>query len=399
MIVRKIHLDELPESRRLSSLAFEWVYEDEEPDKKENKTPEELEETEQDRRFEANNTWAAFDEETGEMMASLSVTPFQVYFDGSIVEMGGVGGVSTYPQHRRKGAIRGCLRASYEDAYNRGVPFFYLYAFSEAFYRQYEFERCCTTIQWNFDLRTIPSSKIAGKFILYRGEDDIQKFQQVYDAAAKRFNMMVQRDIYSYEKLKKAHPFKTNRFAYLYEDAQGDPKAYLIFEKSGDAMEVSELIFSDFESLKAVLSFSKSFLPNYSRIRFRAPAHINLDYFCTDYCQSSSGRPIQLNGMARIVHLEKVLQMASYRGSGTIAIRISDGDLEQNNGTFEVVFQDGKAISVAKKDNIAPDLEMPISRLSRAIIGDYHTEDLLYVGDVVLHCSLEKAGQMIYRKP
>lgn len=37
--------------------------------------------------------WAAFDDATGEMMSTLTVTDFFVRFDGNACKMGGVGGV------------------------------------------------------------------------------------------------------------------------------------------------------------------------------------------------------------------------------------------------------------------------------------------------------------------
>ena len=80
--------------------------------------------------------WAAFDED-GEMMSTLTVPAYQMWFDGQPVRMGGIGGVSTLPQYRKRGGIRGCFEALLPELYRRGYDFSYLYPFSTAFYRKF----------------------------------------------------------------------------------------------------------------------------------------------------------------------------------------------------------------------------------------------------------------------
>ena len=52
--------------------------------------------------------------------------------------------------------------------------------------------------------------------------------------------------------------------------------------------------------------------------------------------------------MVRVVNVETVLKGARYIGSGKVSISISDGQIKENNGVFEVAFQDGRAVSVQK---------------------------------------------------
>ena len=69
--------------------------------------------------------WAAFDED-GEMMSTFTVSDFTVQFDGSPCKMGGIGGVATLPQYRRRGGIRACFREALPDMYASGCDFSYL---------------------------------------------------------------------------------------------------------------------------------------------------------------------------------------------------------------------------------------------------------------------------------
>ena len=52
--------------------------------------------------------WGAFSEE-GELMSSLSMTPFSMRFDGEACPMAGVGAVQTLPPYRRRGGVAACF--------------------------------------------------------------------------------------------------------------------------------------------------------------------------------------------------------------------------------------------------------------------------------------------------
>lgn len=88
---RKIRLDELPETRRLFSLAFEFPF----PEGADIPDPEafarKMIDESRDRAEKFwEETWAAFTE-TGEMAAYFSALPYTQYFDGQTVPMMGIG--------------------------------------------------------------------------------------------------------------------------------------------------------------------------------------------------------------------------------------------------------------------------------------------------------------------
>ena len=73
-------------------------------------------------------------------------------------------------------------------------------------------------------------------------------------------------------------------------------------------------------------------------------------------------------GMVRVINVESILKKAVYIGSGSIKLKITDSQISQNNGCFDVIFENGKAISVAKTQD-APDAEMEINIFSALISG------------------------------
>ena len=109
MIVRKTALEEARRVNELFAICFEMPYTNCPAD------PEKDDATH----------WAAFDED-GEMMSTFTVSDFTVQFDGSPCKMGGIGGVATLPQYRRRGGIRACFREALPDMYGSGYDFSYL---------------------------------------------------------------------------------------------------------------------------------------------------------------------------------------------------------------------------------------------------------------------------------
>jgi predicted acetyltransferase len=108
MLTRYIKETELMEARDISALCFNWSHDTTD------KTCEEYADqikknprSKNDAYF--NQTLAAFTD-AGEMMSCISILPYNVTFDGNVVPMSGIGGVCTYPHHRRKGAVRECFK-------------------------------------------------------------------------------------------------------------------------------------------------------------------------------------------------------------------------------------------------------------------------------------------------
>lgn len=421
MIVRRIKENELMEARNISALSFDWVH-----DTKGMTAEEYIRQVKEKPASKADanfkDTYAAFTEE-GDMMSCLNVLPFEVSFDNNRLKMAGIGGVCSYPQYRRQGAVRELFRLVLTDMYERGVAFSYLYPFSEKFYANYGYAPSSASIRWSFDLTSIPVISYEGTFHLYRGEGDYSDYEQIYLAFAKKYNMMVHRDNFDWSVLKNANPFKGKRQAYLYKDRDGNPKGYFIFEKSEEQeqpiMDCKEIIFDSFITLKAIMSFIKSFSSHYNKVAFHAPRNLSLEYFCLDYSQSASQRQLRQNGMVRVINAAKVLEQANFRGDGELYIQILDSCLENNNKVFHVIYRSGKADKVTAHDAslstltettknvpavLSPDkkeadIVMTINQFSAAILGNYDVMDLDYLEGVTLNCSKEKAAQLIYKKP
>lgn len=412
MIVRKIEESELLEAYRISALSFHW------PLDLQGKTPEEFARSVRENphsKFDspATDIFAAFQED-GEMISGMGVLPYRVYFDGHEVPMAGIGSVCTYPQHRRKGAIRAVFEKVLGELYEKKVLFSYLYPFSEQFYAKFGYYRSSQSTRWDFDLRTIPDFPIPGVFSLHRPGEGIGDFEAAYQSFASKLNMMVARDEMDWDAVKNADPFKGESHAFLYKDQNGRPAGYFVFEKeTGDRgrriMNCREMAFDGFPALKAIMAFCKTFAADYDGVSFKMPSSLNLDYFCMDYSQSGTTRRLLANGMVRAVHVKEVLKSAAYKGSGGFALFVHDGFLPVNNGLYRIAFENDNAkqidftprplIPFGTAREQGADAEMTANVFSAAILGNYGIEDFAYMEGIKIYADPDAADRVFYKKP
>mgnify|MGYP002510191890 CR=1 FL=1 len=406
--VRMVREEEMEEVRRLSAICFDYPYVREEKEK-EKKPEENRQEKSRDRQYGAYT-------DKDELMASMVAIPMPFYYEGKTVSGYGIGGVNTYPHHRKKGAIRAMFEKMLRDAYEEGKMLSYLYPFSESFYGKFGYCRMNNSTRYTFALQGIPEKTWMGSFELYReGQEDIMSAcREAYKSYASRFNLMVEREEPDWKNLEDAKESVNNHYLYLYRDAAGKPAGYIVFWGRDKNLTCREFIFRDYETLGDMLAFMKGYASDYRNICFHAPSVLRLESMCRDFCAYPCKIERAMNGMVRIINVKDALMRAAYRGSGRIVVCVSDPQLVENSGIFQVEFVDGRAVCVrvdaeepgqaARVDAEEPgqipacDIAMDINAFSAAIMGDYDPADLDYLPHVQVY-NKTACAQVFYRKP
>lgn len=349
--------------------------------------------------YYAKEKWAAFDEDQN-MMAVLSAIPYEIQFDGNHCKMAGIGGVSCLPQYRRKGAIRGCFQASLNDLYRNGFAFSYLYPFSTGYYEKFGYTLCSEKMIYSIDLRAIKRFDVGGEVCLSEYGSYLQDIKKVYDDFKCNYNLMTVRSDYDYSWVANDCPERDGHYIYVYKNPAGEAKGVIAFTKvksgASSEMQCTRFCFSDSEGLKGLLNHILLFQPYYERVVFSLPTDINITPYISEWVLYPCSREVCFNGMARVLNVQKVLQLARYRGSGTVAVKISDSLIEQNNACFEVVFSEGKAVNVAVGGK-KPDAELDIADFSRCILGGYSSEEVRELQPLKF-ADPEKIDKIFYKK-
>lgn len=316
--------------------------------------------------------WGAFSED-GELMSSLSVTPFSVRFDGEPCPMAGVGAVQTLPPHRRRGGVAACFAQALPVLYADGFLFSYLYPFSTAFYRRFGYESCVVKTACRLDLMQLRLPPNEGYFRLARREDPLADAVRAVDRAWEaRWNMEVLHGDGDYEWLSKIDPLATKEYLHVCFGADGGPLGYTAFrtepEAGGRTLRCSRFRFVDREGFRALLGVFQSLAADHRFATFALPSDPALPYLMGEWSLGAASFSLQPAGMVRVVNVEEVLRRAAYRGEGQLRLCIRDPLIPENDGVFTVRFENGRAVHVEKTGE-APDAILSIPAFSALMAG------------------------------
>lgn len=376
MYVRKIKPEEYPRTEDLFCIAFEFPWQEKKPEagalleRVANRPANRIE-------LNFKERWAAFDEQEN-MMAFLSAPPYPIRFDGNDVVMSAVGGVSTLPQYRKCGAMRGCFEKALQDMYDEGRELSYLYPFSQVYYRKYGYELCGQKVRYELDLRALPNTKQRGDAVLLEKGNVAKAVAEIYRLFAERYNLAVNRTEIDYKWAENADPSQDGRYVYVCYDEKEEPCAVVDFAKAKEGgrfiMECSHFWFLGEKGIREALAFMRSFGNYYERAVFTLPSDIELSAYVPEWSLYPTSRELKYMGMARVIRVDKILEQARYIGAGKFGLQIEDKILSGNNGCFMVEFKEGHAVSVemaeTQKTEAAdvPFLKLSIGTFSRWIL-------------------------------
>ena len=407
MIVRKIKPEELKRTKELFSIAFEFAENIE-------KSAEELYEeisSSPNHREDAfwEERWAAFEDDDQTMMSYFIAQPFPVSFDGQVYTMSGIGGVATLPQYRKSGGIRGCFEAALPFMYQQGISFSYLYPFSSVYYRKFGYEMGCEKLQYHVSLSHLKIFPVTGKcFLVEPGNFMLEDIKEIYGIWQSKYNMMIANEDYEYAWVEKSNPVKNQEFTYVYKNSLNAPLGYMTvkqaMEPDGRNVSCTRFCFTCTEGLKGLLNLLISLGSDHAYATFEVPADVDLTLLLPEWSKGAVSLKKYWSGMVRVVNVAKVLNGSKYIGSGLVKLAITDPQIPENNGVFQVTFEEGvckKVIQSSMIDDLdeVADIRMSINEFSRLIIGTSDVHSLPYMDGVTVLNPSAPLNQIFYKKP
>ena len=271
MTVRTLTPEDLDAHCRVSSSAFIWDYKP-----GEEKFPED------------DFLLGCFDDETGELMADLEVNIRRAAWGDEIVLCACIGGVASLPHRRREGAVRRLFEVLHAMAEEKGWAFGALYPFSDAYYRQFGYERYFNSMQLTVPMAVVDTyaAKVPkdalGRVSLYKGgEEKIPsdggmaegwggQLLRIYNTYARERACMLLRDESNlgqfYHK-----PFEKCEYTYLWQNAAGEYQGYVMYkvDREQSAVSVDEIVFLSGEALQGLLAFLRVYASKAGSVVFQ----------------------------------------------------------------------------------------------------------------------------------
>lgn len=341
--------------------------------------------------------WAAFDDD-GQMMSAITVPMYPMWFDGQPVCMGGIGGVSTLPQYRRRGGIRACFEALLPELYRQEYDFSYLYPFSTAFYRKFGYECCVQKQLVTVDLRLLRTSYFADTYRLAEPGQDLSEDVAFVDHIWHRtYNMSVPHVRSDYRWVAKLDPAAGGKYLYVWYD-NGRPSAYVLFQPEGDTLQCDRFHFTSAQGFRALLGLLQTMSTDRSHARFYLPESKALRYLLPEWSLGAVQWQLLCGGMVRVIRVREVLEKAKCIGTGQVTLEITDPQIPENTGTYWVSFNDGKVLMVDSADT-APDARLTIPAFSALISGVCSfTEAAQWMPGIEVQHQNPALDQLFYKK-
>jgi len=302
-------------------------------------------------------TWGAF--ENGKMVSRIVEIPYVMRFDGCDAKMSGIGGVATLPESRRGSRIRKIFEALLRDAYANGVVFSCLAPFSYAFYRQFGYELCVTRREITISASDLSVYRAEGSHEMILPGGDTEGLKKVHEKYIADMNHAVRRDVWpddaAWRDFTRRDPYKTGSYIYLWRDGAGEPRGYIKFQNKNQGqyvndIEVSELLFTDRDSLYAQLAFAGGLSAAIRDFVWSAPAFIDPSAFAE--AAGNIKQRLVPRDMTRVVNVGAALGMARRpEGEGAYVVGVEDPIIPENSGNWLVEYgPSGSAVSLTSRE-------------------------------------------------
>ncbi|HEX7002906.1 MAG TPA: GNAT family N-acetyltransferase [Trueperaceae bacterium] len=291
----------------------------------------------------------------------ITVYPMTMYLAGTEVPMGGLAGVASAPQYRRRGHIRNLLLAGLKELHEDGVGWCLEYPFDPRFYSRLGWQSVPSSVDLELPIDYLYSGQPPAAEPL-----ELSRFAEmapIYEAWAKGHNFCLTRredPREAWKRLVSEWWLEAPTFLYRFEDA------YLLFALSRDEgrtlLTVEDYAYRAPRGRSDLLAFIGSMQGQVDAVRLSLPADdpLALDHRTR---HSRSRWPMQ----ARIVDLSAALGPLASDREESFTLRLHDASCPWNEGTFSVrTGPDGTAIE-AKAG--APDVELRVETLPLLLTG------------------------------
>ena len=364
--LREIVIENYEESMALSQFAFQMTL-----------TEEELAQRKQ--RFLSPNEMRLAYFEDEQLCAQASLLHLDVYINEVKYKMGGIAGVCTWPEHRRKGYVASLLAELLVRMREQQQSISMLHPFSFAFYRRYGWETYVERKHYEMDSSLLPARKPFEGSI--ERTHNIDLLMDTYEQYAQQYNGMLSRSKAWWED--RISNKKQNHYA-IYRNHNGDIEGYIIYEVMQSEMKIHECIALHAEAERGIWHYISQHDSMIKTIHWTAPSN---DQFTFTLDNPRIKQSIVPYFMARIVDVKMFIEQYRFEEAGQqdcIYIDISDQYAPWNNELFELnIEKNGSAkIKVIEKNDTFDSIKMDITTLAALLLCYQKLDDLIRIDRV-----------------
>ncbi|MEK3989435.1 GNAT family N-acetyltransferase [Robertmurraya sp. FSL R5-0851] len=314
------------------------------------------------------------------LVAKLHIIPFSIYINDNKFQMGGIAGVSTYPEYRRHGYVKQLITEALQHMNQKQQYISFLHPFDVQFYRRFGWELFAdnkkVTIEKK-DLDMLPSNQ--GKILRDIPKDERAQIERVYETYAASHSGMLVRT----QKWWKDHVYSEDHLA-AYVNDNGDYEGYLVYSVKNKEMEIIEIITCTHQAAIGLWNFICQHDSMIDKVVVTTSTHDLFPYYLKQPKQKTDVHPYF---MARIVNVEGFLKSYSFELTGEkVFIHVNDEYCSWNIGSY-LLSDDSFTAYKEKEGSVCAHppkvgLQMGIGTLSTLLLGYKTADELYHLGEI-----------------
>ncbi|GIN70002.1 acetyltransferase [Bacillus sp. J14TS2] len=307
--------------------------------------------------------------EGGKLASKLQILPLEVYQQGKQIPMGGIAGVASYPEYRRKGHIRGLMTAALEVMKEKGQLLSYLHPFSIDFYRKFGWEIFSDVRNLTIATADLSIPESQGRIARLPKKTYHPDLQNVYEAYSERYSgMLVREQTWWLDHLQSWTPA-------IHYSSNGKPEGYLLYSVKESKMKVAEFIALSHEARKGLWAFIGQHDSMIEKVEISTSLSEPLPYIMKNPRVQMEVSPYF---MARIVDVEQYLQQFTWSSKDhtSLTLRVKDPVAPWNDGVFALSASGVRKIDGSDKEKA---IELTINQLSALMLGYKTVTELVEV--------------------
>ncbi len=315
----------------------------------------------------------------GKLASQIVIYPMRVNIQDEIFDMGGLTGVTTYPEYTGKGLSHSLIQKGLECMRENELTISFLYPYSIPFYRKQGWEIVSDQMTFTIKDTQLPSKRPVDG-MMERVSIHDEDLKNVYHYFALQHHGALLRGEFEWEEYWRWDN-NEDMMAAVYYNKEEKPLGYVIYYIENDIMHIKEIIYLNTEAKNGIWNFISA---HYSMVSEVRGYNYTGDPIAFQFDDSEIKETIQPYIMARIVDVEKFMEWYPFQvkdDNYKFYFQVNDPVADWNNGIFYLHFEGGKAICEKVEEYEESYLvKLDISTLTTMMMG-YKRPTYLYDND------------------
>ncbi|MFQ6319183.1 GNAT family N-acetyltransferase [Bacillus halotolerans] len=295
--------------------------------------------------------------EQEKLLSKLHMVPFSVMLEEQEIKMGGIAGVATWPEDRRKGTVKELILNALSIMKKENQTISFLHPFLISFYRKFGWELCFYQKRLTYLKGQLQKLDDAPGYMRRIQKDETDTVNTIYNQYRKTHNGLLKRSKEHWKE--KIHGMKA-----VYFSGEGVPCGYLVYDIKNKAMRVVEFVYLNREAQRGLWNFICQHDSMLNEVELTVRMEEELDFLTAE---PRIKQEIYPYSMARIVDVEGFLrEYPKSRLTAPFDFKVTDQWAPWNQQTFRI---DSQRVQNISEDSSGHLIECNISSLTAFFLG------------------------------